>query len=90
VVYTTGFDGVPPLALLAADIARKVGLVWGLGSRLRNMWRTVQTGLWFRSTGAGGSRFYSPLLALQIVARHAGLQTAVYRERAIVRADFRG
>ena len=98
VVYATGFDRNPALAMLPDDIAGKVGRIWGFGSglrndpgpwegELRNMWKpTAQTGLWFHSHGVGGSRFYSRLLALQIKARHAGLPTPVYRDPAILQA----
>lgn len=102
VVYATGFDGAPALAMLPEDIARKVGRIWGLGSglrndpgpwegELRNMWKpTAQAGLWFHSHGVSGSRFYSRILALQIKARHAGLQTPVYRGPAILGSGFHG
>ncbi len=102
VIYATGFDGAPALGMLPEDIACKVGRIWGLGSglrsdpgpwegELRNMWKpTAQTGLWFHNHGVGGSRFYSGILALQIKARHAGLQTPVYRGLAIRGSDFDG
>lgn len=102
VVYATGFEGAPALRMLPEDIARKVGRIWGLGSGLRNdpgPWEgelrnickpTAQSGLWFHSHGVSESRFYSRILALQIKARHAGLETPVYRGPVIRQADVRG
>jgi cation diffusion facilitator CzcD-associated flavoprotein CzcO len=62
--------------LLGAEIAAKVGPVWGLGTsgELRNMFvPTAQQGLWFIGGGLSQNRVYSHYLALQIKARELGL-----------------
>ena len=92
VVYATGFGSMNGWAaeLISQQVADKVGKCWGVGSataqdpgpwegELRNMWKpTQQEALWFHGGNLQQSRFYSLLLALQIKARAAGLETPVY------------
>ena len=61
---------------LGADIAERIGPVWGFdqGGELRNMWRqTAQPGLWFTAGSLAQCRIYSRYLALQIKAIEEGL-----------------
>jgi putative flavoprotein involved in K+ transport len=61
---------------LGADIADRIGPVWGFddGGELRNMWRqTAQPGLWFTAGSLAQCRIYSRYLALQIKAIEEGL-----------------
>ncbi len=79
VVLATGYKGLDHLveALFGADVARRVGRVWGFNDatqELRNMWtRTPQPGLWFTGGSFAQCRMYSPYLALQIKAAELGL-----------------
>ena len=73
-----------------AEVADRVGKVWGLGSgikgdpgpwvgELRNMWKpTAQPNLWFHGGNLMQSRHYSLYLALQLKARMEGIPTPVY------------
>jgi putative flavoprotein involved in K+ transport len=91
IVYATGYDHATVGHLLPEEMNHKVGRSWGFGSgvpsdpgpwegELRNMWKpTQQSGLWFHSSGIGGARFYSQILALQIKAREVGIPTPVYK-----------
>ncbi|MDN5569037.1 MAG: NAD(P)/FAD-dependent oxidoreductase [Paracoccus sp. (in: a-proteobacteria)] len=92
IVYATGFGSMNGWAadLIGQDVADRVGKVWGLGSdttkdpgpwegEQRNMWKpTRQPGLWFHGGNLHQSRHYSLYLALQLKARHAGIQTPVH------------
>jgi putative flavoprotein involved in K+ transport len=92
VVYATGFGSMNGWAadLIGQDVADKVGKVWGLGSgttkdpgpwegEQRNMWKpTQQEHLWFHGGNLHQSRHYSLYLALQLKARHEGIDTPVY------------
>ncbi len=92
VVYATGFGSMNGWAadLIGQDVADKVGKVWGLGSgttkdpgpwegEQRNMWKpTQQENLWFHGGNLHQSRHYSLYLALQLKARHEGIDTPVY------------
>jgi putative flavoprotein involved in K+ transport len=92
VVYATGYGSMNGWAadLISQEVADKVGKVWGLGSNTtkdpgpwegeqRNMWKpTQQEALWFHGGNLHQSRHYSLYLALQLKARHAGLETPVY------------
>jgi putative flavoprotein involved in K+ transport len=94
IFYATGYERTSFEPILAPEVAKTVGPLWGFGSgtrrdpgpwegELRNMWKpTPQKGLWFHSAGVGMARFYSRILALQIKARHAGIATPVYRGEA--------
>jgi hypothetical protein len=78
VVLATGWKGQEALVakLFGADVASRVGPVWGFGEdqELRNMFsRTAQPGLWFIAGSFAQSRIYSKYLALQIQASEAGL-----------------
>lgn len=79
VVLATGYKGQDHLveALFGADVARRVGRVWGFdeaSQELRNMWmRTAQPGLWFTGGSFAQCRMYSRYLALQIKAAEEGL-----------------
>jgi cation diffusion facilitator CzcD-associated flavoprotein CzcO len=62
--------------LLGAEIAGKVGQIWGIAAdgELSNMFRpTPQKGLWVVGGGLAHARIYTHFLALQIKAREAGL-----------------
>ncbi|GAB3321930.1 NAD(P)/FAD-dependent oxidoreductase [Geodermatophilus aquaeductus] len=92
VVYATGYGSMNGWAadLISPEVADRVGKVWGLGSdttkdpgpwegEQRNMWKpTRQEALWFHGGNLHQSRHYSLYLALQLAARHAGLETPVY------------
>uniref|UniRef100_UPI0040400D8A NAD(P)-binding domain-containing protein n=1 Tax=Thioclava sp. GXIMD2076 TaxID=3131931 RepID=UPI0040400D8A len=92
VVYATGYGSMNGWAadLISQEVADKVGKCWGLGSdttkdpgpwegEQRNMWKpTMQDGLWFHGGNLHQSRHYSRYLALQLKARHAGIDTPVY------------
>jgi len=92
VVYATGYGSMNGWAadLISQEVADKVGKVWGLGSdttkdpgpwegEQRNMWKpTQQQGLWFHGGNLHQSRHYSLYLALQLKARHEGIETSVY------------
>ncbi len=77
-VLATGYKGPDHLVgqLFGADIARRVGRVWGFDettSELANMWRrTAQEGLWFTAGAFSQARIYSRFIALQIDAIEAG------------------
>jgi putative flavoprotein involved in K+ transport len=92
IVYATGYGSMNGWAarLISQEVADKVGKCWGLGSdtakdpgpwegELRNMWKpTRQEGLWFMGGNLAQARFFSSILALQLKARHVGLETPVY------------
>ncbi|MDO3396732.1 NAD(P)/FAD-dependent oxidoreductase [Nocardioides sp. SOB44] len=92
VVYATGYGSMNGWAadLISQEVADRVGKVWGLGSdttkdpgpwegEQRNMWKpTQQPHLWFHGGNLHQSRHYSLYLALQLKARHAGLDTPTY------------
>ena len=92
VVFATGYGSMNQWAreLISAEVADKVGKVWGLGSdtkddpgpwvgELRNMWKpTQQPNLWFHGGNLMQSRHYSLYLALQLKARMEGIPTPVY------------
>ena len=92
VIYATGYGSMNGWAadLISQEVADKVGKCWGLGSdttkdpgpwegEQRNMWKpTMQDGLWFHGGNLHQSRHYSRYLALQLKARHAGIDTPVY------------
>ncbi|HET7366146.1 MAG TPA: NAD(P)/FAD-dependent oxidoreductase [Burkholderiales bacterium] len=78
IVLATGYKGQEALVekLFGAEIAQRVGPVWGFGDgeELRNMFqRTPQSGLWFIAGSFAQCRIYSKYLALQIKAAEAGL-----------------
>ncbi|RZS54727.1 NAD(P)-binding domain-containing protein [Sphaerotilus mobilis] len=92
-VYATGYGSMNGwLAdLISPEVADQVGKCWGLGSattkdpgpwegELRNMWKpTPVKNLWFHGGNLHQSRHYSQFLSLQLKARHAGLDTPVYK-----------
>ncbi|MFI6098019.1 flavin-containing monooxygenase [Lentzea sp. NPDC051213] len=92
VVYATGYGPMNGFVadLGGAEMAERVGRVWGIGSdtyrdpgpwegEQRNMWKpTQQPGLWFHGGDMAQSRFFSRYLALQLKARFEGLPTPVY------------
>ncbi len=92
VVYATGYGSMNGWAadLISQEVADKVGKVWGLGSETtkdpgpwegeqRNMWKpTQQPNLWFHGGNLHQSRHYSLYLALQLKARHEGIDTPVH------------
>lgn len=78
IVLATGYKGQEHLVgkLFGADVARRVGPIWGFGDsqELRNMFvRTPQPGLWFIAGSFAQCRIYSKYLALQIKACELGL-----------------
>lgn len=77
-VTATGYQNQQEVVreVLGAQIADKVGAIWGLDAdgELANMFKpTPQTGLWFIGGGFAHTRIYSHYLALQIMAREAGI-----------------
>ena len=78
VVLATGFVTQEVLVgkLLGAEVAKKVGPVWGIGpdGEMNNMWkRTAQEGLWFVGGSFANCRTYSRYVALQIKAIEEGI-----------------
>jgi len=78
VVLGTGFASQEKVVtkLLGADIAKKVGPIWGLDQdgEMNNMWkRTAQAGLWFVGGSFSNCRIFSRYVALQIKAIEEGL-----------------
>lgn len=79
VITATGYE--PPAKevarLLGDDIREKIGPIWGLDERdreLRNMYKpTAQQGLWFTGGGFAQGRVWTRYIALQIKAREAGI-----------------
>ena len=92
VVYATGYGSMNGWVADIIDqaTADRVGKVWGLGSQTtkdpgpwegeqRNMWKPTQVPhLWFHGGNLHQSRHYSLYLALQLKARHEGIDTPVY------------
>jgi putative flavoprotein involved in K+ transport len=97
IVYATGYGSMNGWAakLVSQEVADRVGKCWGLGSattkdpgpwegELRNMWKpTRQDGLWFMGGNLAQARFFSLVLALQIKARHAGIDTPVHAPQEV-------
>ena len=80
VVLATGYQPQERLVeqLFGAEIAHRVGPIWGFGDdlELRNMYcRTGQPGLWFMGGSFAQCRINSRYLALQIKAVEEGLTT---------------
>src|SRR5262249_316432 len=78
VVLATGYKRQEELVkkLFGADVADRVGTIWGFGEEqeLRNMYtRTGQMGLWLIRGGLAQCRIGSKHLALQIKAIEEGL-----------------
>ncbi len=78
IVLATGYQKQEVLVrkLFGADIAARVGPIWGFGEgqELRNMYtRTPQPGLWFIAGSLAQCRINSKYLALQIKAIEEGL-----------------
>lgn len=78
VVLATGYKRQEELVkkLFGADVADRVGTIWGFGEEqeLRNMYtRTGQAGLWLIAGGLAQCRIGSKHLALQIKAIEQGL-----------------
>ncbi len=92
VIYATGYQSMNGWleTLISPEVADRVGKVWGFGSdtpkdpgpwegELRNMWKPTNVDhLWIHGGNLHQSRHYSQFLALQLKARHAGLETPVY------------
>jgi len=92
VVYATGYGSMNGWAadLIDQDTADRLGKVWGLGSdttkdpgpwegEQRNMWKPTRVPhLWMHGGNLHQSRHYSLYLALQLKARHVGLETPVF------------
>ena len=81
IVLATGYKGQEALVrhLFGADVADRVGPIWGFGTggELRNMFvRTPQPGLYFIAGSLAQCRVYSKYLALQIKALEAGILPA--------------
>src|SRR3954469_16906899 len=78
IVLATGYRPQEELVtkLFGAEVANRVGTIWGFGDteELRNMYvRTGQPGLWFIAGGLAQCRIGSKQLALQIKAIEEGL-----------------
>lgn len=81
IIYATGYGNLCDWvsALIDTETADRVGPCWGYGSNtrgdpgpwigeLRNMWMpTAQSGLWFTGGNLSQARYFSRLLALQLV-----------------------
>lgn len=92
VVFATGYRSMNGWVadLIDQGTADRLGKVWGLGSdtpkdpgpwegEQRNMWKPTQVPhLWMHGGNLHQSRHYSLYLALQLKARHLGLDTPVY------------
>ncbi len=97
IVYATGYGSMNQFLadLVSAEVADRVGKVWGLGSgttkdpgpwegELRNMWKpTNQKNLWIHGGNLHQSRHYSQFLSLQLKARYEGLDTPVYGQAPV-------
>ncbi len=80
-VLATGYKGPDHLvgSLFGADVAARVGQVWGFDERqeLSNMWmETGQRGLWFTGGSFAQCRMYSRVLAMGIKAAELGILQA--------------
>ncbi|KRR17643.1 flavin-containing monooxygenase [Bradyrhizobium retamae] len=78
IVFATGYHGseVEIEKYFGAEVARKVGQIWGYGEdgEIRNAWRpTSQRGLWLQLGAISASRNHSKYLALGIKAELLGL-----------------
>jgi putative flavoprotein involved in K+ transport len=78
VVTATGYQSPHAVVqqLLGAEIAQKLGPVWGMdeGGEMCNMYKpTPQKGLWFAGGGFAQARIWTHYMALQIKAREAGI-----------------
>lgn len=92
VVFATGYNSMNGWVadLIDQETADRIGKVWGLGSETtkdpgpwegeqRNMWKPTQVqNLWMHGGNLHQSRHYSLYLALQLKARHEGIDTPVY------------
>jgi putative flavoprotein involved in K+ transport len=92
VVFATGYNSMNGWVadLIDQETADRIGKVWGLGSdttkdpgpwegEQRNMWKPTQVPqLWMHGGNLHQSRHYSLYLALQLKARHEGIDTPVY------------
>lgn len=77
-VTATGYQDQTEVVreILGADIAAKIGPVWGLDAEgeLANMFKpTAQKGLYFAGGGLAHARIYSHYIAMQVKAREIGL-----------------
>jgi putative flavoprotein involved in K+ transport len=93
IIQSTGFQSMHEMVAKIVDraTADAVGPCWGIGSgvrndpgpwqgELRNLYKpTTHEALWFHGGNLALSRFFSKFLALQLKARHEGLDTPVYR-----------
>ena len=92
VVLATGYGSMNGWVadLVDQETADRLGKCWGLGSETtkdpgpwegeqRNMWKPTQVEhLWMHGGNLHQSRHYSLYLALQLKARHEGIETPVY------------
>ena len=92
VVFATGYNSMNGWVadLIDQETADRLGKCWGLGSETtkdpgpwegeqRNMWKPTQVPhLWMHGGNLHQSRHYSLYLALQLKARHEGIDTPVY------------
>jgi cation diffusion facilitator CzcD-associated flavoprotein CzcO len=88
IVLATGYKPQEVLVtqLFGAQVAARVGPIWGFGNgqELRNMYmRTGQDGLWFIAGSLAQCRINSKFLALQIKAIEEGLLPRTRRDGAI-------
>lgn len=78
IVFATGYQNMrtQTRTMFGDDIADAVGDVWGFNDEgeMKVIWqRSGHPGFWFHGGNLAVCRFYSKLLALQIVGREAGL-----------------
>jgi putative flavoprotein involved in K+ transport len=97
IVFATGYGTMDNVVgqLCGKDVARKVGMVGGLGSdtrrdpgpwegELRNLWKpTHKEAFWIHGGNLALSRHYSQFLSLQLKARKEGIATPVYNLAAV-------
>ncbi|KAL2174088.1 oxidoreductase-like protein [Thermothelomyces heterothallicus CBS 202.75] len=80
IVFATGYDNMRTTAkeILGDELPDQVGDVWGWDQEgeMRTIWtRSGHPGLWFHGGNLAFCRYYSRLVALQILARLKGFET---------------
>lgn len=79
IVFATGYDNMRTTAkgILGVDLPDKVGDIWGWDKEgeMRTIWTgSGHPGLWFHGGNLAMCRYYSRLVALQILAKLKGLE----------------
>jgi hypothetical protein len=81
IVFATGYDNMRTIAkgILGPELPDKVGDIWGWDEEgeMRTIWTSSgHPGLWFHGGNLAMCRYYSRLVALQILAKLKGLEHA--------------